>query len=97
MLSSTDKRKIRRILHNEKFRNAYPNRMQAAKGVIAMIRLLKQVSESLERGEWKHGDMSTATVSGLRMEAAENGIELTPQEMTEVIEISNHCRRMLEG
>jgi len=47
MLSSTDKRKIRRILHNEKFRNAYPNRMQAAKGVIAMIRLLRQVSESL--------------------------------------------------
>ena len=92
MLSFEDKRKVRRMLGKEDFVKDYPSRLRAAKILIRMVRFLKLINESAE-GEVNEDKKS---ILCLRNKAADEGVEVTPQEMTDAIAVTNYYKRFMK-
>ena len=95
MLTTKQKRFIRRKLNDEKFMEGFSSGIFAAKVIIKMIRLMKKIKRSVQRGEVGH-DESMSTVLYIRRHLAEHGIEATPQQTLEAIQAENHCRQLFE-
>ena len=56
MLTTKQKRFIRRKLNDEKFMEGFSSGIFAAKVIIKMIRLMKKIKRSVQRGEEGHDE-----------------------------------------